>query len=75
MDEGTLQFENTLEPQQRPNREKSGQEIEDYQHDPIKQEEEEPQKNEIEQQKNEIDQQPERETEQYITDQETIDEE
>ena len=27
MDEGTLQFENTLQPQQRPNRENSGQGI------------------------------------------------
>ena len=52
-----------------------GKETEDYQHDPIIQEEEESQQNEIEQQQNEIDQQPERETEQYITDQETIDEE
>ena len=39
----------------------SGKEIEDYQHDPIIQQEEEPQENEI-------DQQPERETEHYITD-------
>ena len=45
-----------------------GKEIEDYQHDPIIQKEEEPQQNEI-------DQQPEIETEHYITYQETIDEE
>ena len=51
-----------------------GKEIEDYQHGPIIQEEEEPQQHEIEQQQNEIEQQPERETEHYITDQETIDE-
>ena len=52
-----------------------GKEIEDYQHDPIIQEEEEPQQNEIGQQQNEIEQQPEREAEHYITDQETIDDE
>ena len=40
-------------------------EVGDYQHDPIIQEEEEPQENEI-------DQQLEREEEKYITDQETI---
>ena len=50
-----------------------GKEVEDYQHDPIIQEEEEPQQNQIEQQQIEIFQQPERETEHYIADQETID--
>ena len=49
-----------------------GKEIEDYQHDPIIQEEEEPQKNEIEQQQNEIEQQLEIEEENYIAYQETI---
>ena len=48
-----------------------GKYIEDYHHDPIIQQEEEPQQNEIEQQQDEIEQQLERE-ENYITDQETI---
>ena len=47
----------------------TGKEIEDYQHDPIIQEEEEPQQNEIEQQQDEIEQQLERVEENYITDQ------
>ena len=49
-----------------------GKEIEDYQHYPNIQQEEEPQQNEIEQQQDEIEQQLEKEEEKYISDLETI---